>query len=258
MAFSKKLFSFLLMFVLLLSAASPTLASDYSSRDNSEPSEETVVKSFLVKDNRIVELSAEELAELKAFAKKENEQKEFFKKNLSLSRSLINNAELNSHGLITPMAPPFCGTSCTWAEYDEYNRVQTLVPSKKKRVTPAVRSGKVTYTASGTFEKSINITLTGPISKALEATLGVGWAHTSSVGIELEVEAPDGKYAWFDFTPTMYNSYGWTATYENSYYTGFKDKQISKEWTDIYMAKLVGNWQDGVYELVTSSNPPTY
>ncbi|MDQ0875766.1 hypothetical protein QFZ77_004425 [Paenibacillus sp. V4I3] len=68
--------------------------------------------------------------------------------------------------------------------------------------------------------------------------------------------APPNKYSWYDFTPIKSNSYGTVVQWEYSTNTVFQD--VNRDWVDLYMTRIVGGFQDGIFQQVVSDYPPTY
>ncbi len=191
-----------------------------------------VVKTWRVTKNGLVELTPAEVASLHETVKRQERSKSIQKANQPTQKLRPE----NSFSEITPMAPPLCGTNCTWNVYNEYNRVPVPVHKERKRV----------------------MTLTAKMKKALQVALGGNWNGSATYQHNLAATAPHGKYAWYDFTPIKTNSYGWMEHWENNYYTNWKNKLTGSTWVDLYMPREVSGQQDGIVEFVVSSSYPTY
>lgn len=242
---------FLLSVVLMFSSIMSAGATETKGSNN----DRQVVKTWRVTENGLVELTPAEVASLHETVKKQEKSKSIQKANQPTQKLRSE----NSSSEITPMAPPLCGTNCTWDVYNEYNRVPVPVHKERKRVTPAVYNGaSASFSVSQSYTYSINLTLTANIKKALQVALGGSWSDSTTYQENFNVSAPPEKYAWYDFTPIKTNSYGWMEHWENNYYTNWKDKLTGSTWTDLYMTRKVNGFQDGIVELVTSYSYPTY
>ncbi|MFB6364910.1 hypothetical protein ACFCP7_12695 [Paenibacillus elgii] len=117
--------------------------------------------------------------------------------------------------------------------------------------------GEVQFQVQEQYQYSLNLTLTGKIKDALDIAFGGSWSKATSYTRNMVVKAPEGKYAWYEFTPMMRNSYGVMEHWENSYYTDWKDKMRGTYFVDLWMTNEVGGFQDGIMEQIISDSPPS-
>ncbi|WP_068776792.1 hypothetical protein [Paenibacillus sp. FJAT-26967] len=247
---SRLITSLLLAITLCLIITSVGSANSSEKKPGSDG--QKIVKSYRVTENGLVELTLDQVAKL-------YKDGDIVEKNKNNIKSNMYNIQNNIKGIVTPQAPAFCGTVCIWDVYKQSHSYLTPRPTKRERVTPPVSpGGKVSFSVNESYTWEVNLTFNSNLKKALDIALGGSWSQSSQYQQTINVEAPYNKYAWYDFTPIMRNSYGITEHWENSYYTSWKDKVQSTEFTDIYMVNKVGGFQDGILQYVESDTPPNY
>ncbi|MFC5450032.1 hypothetical protein [Paenibacillus aestuarii] len=254
MKLSRKFVTVFAVITLASSIFSSVIASATPAK--SEKPEGTVVKSWRVTEKGLVEITPEQADALFKEAETSNQLKASKRASLTASESQSNQQNGTN---ITPMAPPLCGTTCYWDVYSQYGSQIVTKVDERKRVTPAAYdSSSVAFSINQTYTWTLNLTITSKLRDAFQAALGGSWSNATSYQQTVNVVAPAGKYAWYDFTPIKNNSYGTVVHYENSYYTNWQDKNVGNDWVDLYMTRQVGGYQDGILQQVVSTSYPTY
>lgn len=111
-------------------------------------------------------------------------------------------------------------STCEWDVYKQSSSYLAPRGQLRKRVTPVVQNGgEVQFQVQEQYQYTLNLGLTGKIKEALDIALGGSWSKATSYTRNMVVKAPEGKYAWYEFTLLKRNSYRIMEHCENSYYT---------------------------------------
>ncbi|WP_163853709.1 hypothetical protein [Paenibacillus elgii] len=247
----KRLAKVLLQFALVAVLSLSAVAVNAAEKPELEKEGKQVVKSWRVTENGLVEISEAEVQKLRDEASLNEQKREATKRNFIANKYKYNPSE--------NQALKSCwGTVCEWDVYKQSGTYLALRNQLRKRVTPAVQNGgEAQFQVQEQYQYTLNLTLTGKIKEALDIALGGAWSKATSYTRVLVVKAPEGKYAWFEFTPMMRNSYGVMEHWENSYYTDWKDKLRGTDFVDLWLPNDVGGFQDGILEHIVSDSPPS-
>ncbi|MCP3776318.1 hypothetical protein NLX71_23965 [Paenibacillus sp. MZ04-78.2] len=227
---AKVLLQFALVAVLTFSAVAVGNAAE---KPELAKEEKKVAKSWRVTENGLVEIQEAEVQKLRDEASLNEQKRESAKRSFIANKYNYSPSE-NFQGL-----QACWGKTCEWDVYKQSGGYLALRSQLKKRVTPVVQNGgEAQFQVQEQYQYSLNLTLTGKIKDALDIAFDGSWSKATSYQRVLVVKAPEGKYAWFEFTPMMRNSYGVMEHWENSYYTNWKDKLRGTDFVDLWLTMM--------------------
>lgn len=154
------------------------------------------------------------------------------------------------------VTPRVSGVPFTW--YNEIGHIESYTKtSSKTRISNYVynrSSNPVELMISGSITKGaeVNYTLSSGEKSAIKQEVGISYSTSYTFTQEIKSTISPNRKGWMDFTPIMYNSYGYIQKGFNMEYSPYY--YISSEtWTDIYFPKRLPNGQlDGIYEIMES------
>ena len=201
-----------------------------------------VVAAYRVVNGTVEELSKDEYLELKTIESQFETQKQ---------------AMQNSHKKTITTTPRIGGVPFT--RFDERGHIENYTKtSSRTSVSNYVynrSSNPAELTISGSITKGAeaNYTLSSGEKSAIKQEVGVSYSTSYTFTQEIKATISAKRKGWMEFTPIMYNSYGYiqkgVTTDISPFYV------ISSEtWTDVYFPKQLPNGQlDGIYEIMESS-----
>lgn len=190
---------------------------------------------------RVVNGVAQELSKDEYFALKETENQ------IEAQKEAIQNSLQPTSSVSPRMAVPF-----TW--YDERGHIESHIKtSSGTRISNYVynrSSNPAELTISGSITKGAeaNYSLSSGEKSAIQAEIGISYNTSYTFSQEITSTISANHKGWMDFTPIMYNSYGYI---QKGFTTGINPSYVitSETWTDLYFPKQLPSGQlDGIYE----------
>lgn len=240
--------------VLILCSSSLVNAAEVNTK-NPKPSEESVVKAFVVKDGELSEITLEQYyAEIS-----KAEVNEHLKQQEKLNA-------INNNPNIAPREIGIMSLLDLSYYYEQGYIDHVLRTGLKRRISPVLENSTSsaatrTLSYSTTQAYTANISITASRKGYIDAgiTGGAGWSKSTSTNDSTTATVQPKKFLWMDFTPYMDNSYG---TLNEVIYsvdplsgTSVLIKNESS-FADIYIPLELNNMADGVYTIVESSTRP--
>lgn len=240
----KKFLALLFSCIMILPMAVTAFASEVSDNDCLAILEDgtKVIAAYRIVDGEMTELT---VAEYLAYKQEES--------------ALITNKEQlkNSHIPVTATEPRVAGVPFTW--YDERGVIEEYTrTSLRTRVSTYVYnrgSNDATRTITGTYTQGFtaNYTLSSGEKSAIKQEVGFSFTDEFTFSEEISTIISPGCKGWMEFTPIMYNTYGYI---QKGVTTDISPFYVitSETWTDVYFPRELPSGQlDGIYEIMESA-----
>ena len=234
----KKLLSLLLCSVVAVSSFTNGVTA-FAKEQQPSP-KAVIVSAYYVTDNGLVRLTDSEIADY------ENQVK-----NQDVSKPNI--AELMKSNSISEVSPKLDGTYAP-AGYDlsqryvESGRINEYYKSSATQLAcnplqnttadPATKTLTWAASQSAIYTSSVTLTMNEKsiIDTTLTASFGGTWETTLSTSSSDQISIPSKEYGWFEFTPIMRNSWGYSQLYDRT--TGVVH---DSKFVDTYAPKHLSN-----------------
>lgn len=200
-----------------------------------------VIAAYRVVDGTVEELSKDEYLELTTSEAQLEVQKQ---------------AMQNDHQPMLLAVPRIAGVPFTW--YREIDHIENVAKSSSNtRVSNYIYNrssnpAELTISASITKGAEANYTLSSGEKSAIKQEIGISYSTSYTFSQEIKATISANHKGWIEFTPIMYNSYGYI---QKGITTDIYPFYVitSETWTDIFFPKQLPNGQlDGIYAIMES------
>lgn len=239
----KKILSMLITLLLVLSIFSTGHSNVKASVRNYASISTDATKAYYVTDNGLIPLTSKELSEFNQ-GRRDYEQK---MDNLTKLKNAQKNDLIsgNNDNIVTPNdLMIYCyrylqyGSNSERARYDLTRTI--CIPVFNETLDNSIRELNCSTSQSTTWEAGVTYTSgeLGAIKNVLEASIGGSWQTTQSYSDTNKITIRPNYWGWFEFTPIMYNSWGYVETYDE-----ISGVVYSRKWVDTYRPKYLYNGQ---------------